>query len=175
MRMNGKVALITGAGTGIGAAVARRFVAEGASVVLTGRRVELLEKVAADLGGRAAVVGADMADAVQVRGAVAVAVERFGSLDVVVANAGGHGVGAVAETSDEDWQRSLTANLNTCFVTCRESLPVLRRGASIVVVSSIAGLTAGPGVAGYVTTKHALIGLTRSMARDYGPQGIRVN
>ncbi|NRQ31141.1 SDR family oxidoreductase [Nonomuraea sp. NN258] len=175
MRLKGKVALITGGGTGIGAATARRFVAEGASVLLTGRRAGPLEEVAAGLGPAAAVVAADMADGAQARHAVETCVERFGSLDVVIANAGGHGGGAVAETDDESWRLSLDANLNTCFVTCRETLPALvDSGGSIVVVSSIAGLAAGPAVSGYVTTKHALVGLTRSIARDYGPR-VRAN
>lgn len=175
MELQGKVALVTGAGTGIGAAVARLFAAEGASVVLAGRRIELLEQVAGSLGDRATAIRADVADPAQARAAVRLAVERYGTLDVVVANAGGHGVGTVGETSDEEWQAGLRANLNTCFVTCRESLPAMSGGGSIVIVSSIAGLAAGPAAAGYVTTKHALIGLTRSLARDYGPTGIRVN
>ncbi|MFI6813051.1 SDR family NAD(P)-dependent oxidoreductase [Nonomuraea sp. NPDC050328] len=182
MRLQGKVALITGAGTGIGAAAARRFAAEGARVVLAGRRKELLDEVAAQLdapGGEervAAVACADMAETAQARAAVDSALARFGRLDVVVANAGGHGFGALAETSDADWRLSMTANLDTCFVTCREAMPALieARGA-IVVVSSIAGLAAGPTVAGYVTAKHALIGLTRSIARDYGRHGVRAN
>ncbi|WP_308163970.1 SDR family NAD(P)-dependent oxidoreductase [Nonomuraea sediminis] len=123
-----------------------------------------------------AVFAADMADTEQARAAVTACLERFGRLDIVVANAGGHGGEAVADTGDESWQEALHANLNTCFVTCREALPSLidARG-SIVIVSSIAGLAAGPAVSGYVTTKHALIGLTRSIARDYGPAGVRAN
>ncbi|MER6583190.1 SDR family NAD(P)-dependent oxidoreductase [Nonomuraea sp. NPDC001023] len=176
MRLEGKVALITGAGTGIGAATARRFAAEGASVMLTGRRPGPLAEVAADLGDAAAVACADMSDTDQARAAVEACLGRFGGLDVVVANAGGHGGGPVGETDDASWRLSLDANLNTCFVTCREALPALVRSkGAIVVVSSIAGLAAGPAVSGYVTTKHALIGLTRSIARDYGPQGVRAN
>ncbi|MFI0424397.1 SDR family NAD(P)-dependent oxidoreductase [Spongiactinospora sp. 9N601] len=176
MRLKGKVALVAGAGTGIGAATARRFVAEGASVVLTGRRPGPLAEVAADLGEAALAVPADMADTAQAREAVRAGVERFGSLDVVIANAGGHGGNAVADTDDEDWRLSIESNLTTCFVTCREALPALLESkGAIVVVSSIAGLTAGPAVAGYVTTKHALVGLTRSIARDYGPRGVRIN
>ncbi|NUS06467.1 MAG: SDR family oxidoreductase, partial [Nonomuraea sp.] len=133
-------------------------------------------EVAAELGDAAAVAAADMADTGQAREAVAACLRRFGALDVVVANAGGHGGGPVAETDDASWRLSLDANLNTCFVTCRETLPALVRAkGAIVVVSSIAGLAAGPAVSGYVTTKHALVGLTRSIARDYGPHGVRAN
>ena len=95
---------------------------------------------------------------------------------MLVANAGGHRPGAALDTDDEDWRFAVHTNLDSAFVTVRASLPQLiaARG-SIVIVSSIAGLFAGPEVVGYVTTKHALVGLTRSVARDYGRQGVRVN
>lgn len=175
MRLDGKVALVTGAGTGIGAEVARRFVAEGARVVLVGRRWQPLEDVAAELSGRAVAVAADAAEPEGARQAVQEALDRFGGLDVVIANAGGHGGSTVGQTDDGSWAESLKVNLTSCFTTVREALPELaRRRGSVVVVSSIAGLAAGPEVCGYVTTKHALIGLTRSLARDYGPD-VRVN
>lgn len=174
MRFEGKVALITGGGTGIGAAVARRFVADGGNVVLMGRRREQLEQVASSLGG--AVVVGDAGNREDVKAAVAHARLRFGRLDVLIANAGGHGLGSALQTDDASWAEALHSNLTTAFVCVRECLPALieSRGC-VVVVSSIAGLFAGPEVVGYVTTKHALIGLTRSIARDYGPQGVRIN
>lgn len=175
-RLAGTVAVVTGAGTGIGAATAHRFVAEGASVVLTGRRKEPLREVAAELGERALVAPADAADASAVREVLAAGRTAFGDVDVVVAGAGGHGLGSAVSTDDEAWQRSLDVNLNTAFVTMRESLPsLMRTGGVAVIVSSLAGMFAGPEVCGYVTTKHALIGLTRSLARDYGRHGVRVN
>lgn len=175
-RLAGKVALVTGAGTGIGAASVRRLVAEGANVVLTGRREAPLRAVASEFDDRALVVPGDAAERSSMREVVAAAVERFHGVDVVIANAGGHGLGAALDTDDEAWRRSLDANLNSAFVTIRETLPELmaRRGA-VVVVSSLAGLFSGPDVCGYVTTKHALVGLTRSLARDYGRYGVRVN
>ena len=95
---------------------------------------------------------------------------------MLVANAGGHGFASVADTDDEAWQSSLTANLTTAFTMARESLPALIEAkGQIVVISSLAGLFAGPSVAGYTVGKHALIGLTRSLARDYGTHGVRVN
>jgi NAD(P)-dependent dehydrogenase (short-subunit alcohol dehydrogenase family) len=112
---------------------------------------------------------------------VAQVVEQFGRLDVVVANAGGHGFSPVGETSDDDWESSIKVNLSTAFVMAREALPALldtaerHGGAQIVIVSSLAGLFAGPSVAGYTVGKHALIGLTRSLARDYSRRGVRVN
>lgn len=173
-RFGGKVALITGGGTGIGAAVAQALHAEGGQVVLMGRRREPLEAVAAPLGGLA--LAGDAADASDVRRVLAQARERFGGVDVLVANAGGHGVGEAAHTDDAAWRLATRLNLDTAFVCIREALPELieRRG-SIVVLSSLAGHFAGPGVVGYVTMKHALIGLTRSVARDYGRLGVRIN
>jgi NAD(P)-dependent dehydrogenase (short-subunit alcohol dehydrogenase family) len=174
MRLEGKVALVTGAGTGIGAATARRFAAEGAQVVVMGRRREPLERVAAEVGV-VAVVG-DATTAEDARAAVAGAVERFGGLDVVVANAGGRGTSGALDTDDEMWAASISSNVTSTFVLAREALPTLveRRG-TIVVMASLAGLFAAPEDVGYVTAKHALIGLTHSLARDYGPRGVRVN
>jgi meso-butanediol dehydrogenase/(S,S)-butanediol dehydrogenase/diacetyl reductase len=175
-RFAGLTALVTGAGTGIGAAVCRRIAGEGGNIVLTGRREGPLKEVAAALGAPAIVVAADAAVAEQARGVIAAGVEAFGSLDVLIANAGGHVPGAAADVDDDSWRYSIHANLDSAFVTARAALPhLVRSRGSIVVVSSIAGLFAGPGVAGYVTTKHALIGLTRSLARDYGRFGVRAN
>jgi meso-butanediol dehydrogenase / (S,S)-butanediol dehydrogenase / diacetyl reductase len=174
MSLSGKVALITGGGTGIGAACARRFSSEGARVVVVGRRRERIEEIAVEIGGLA--IAADASQAREMQAVVATAQERFGRLDILIANAGGHGLGAALETDDTAWALARTANLDTAFVSARESLPaLLQRRGSIVLVASIAALAAGPEVCGYTTCKHALIGLTRSLARDYGPQGVRVN
>ncbi|CRK57834.1 Short-chain dehydrogenase/reductase SDR [Alloactinosynnema sp. L-07] len=175
-RFTGRVALITGAGTGIGAATARRLAEEGAAVVLTGRRPGPLTEVAAAIGDRALAVPADAADPDAMAEVVAAAGERFGRVDVVVANAGGHGLGAVGETSLADWDLALSANLTTAFATVRAAVPgLVDGGGSVVLVSSLAGLFAGPAVAGYTATKHALVGLARSIARDYGRHGVRAN
>jgi meso-butanediol dehydrogenase/(S,S)-butanediol dehydrogenase/diacetyl reductase len=170
----GKVAFITGGGTGIGAAVAEQFVAAGGKVVLMGRRDAPLQAVAQPLGG--VVVTGDAADAGDVRRALSAAREAFGGVDVLVANAGGHGLGNIMETDDASWALATRLNLDTAFVCTRELMPELiaRRG-NIVVLSSLAGHFAGPNVVGYVTMKHALIGFTRSAARDYGRHGVRVN
>lgn len=170
----GKVAFITGGGTGIGAAVAQQLAAAGTKVVLMGRRLEPLQAVAQPLGGLA--VAGDAADAADVRRALAQAHEAFGKVDLLVANAGGHGIGTAIDTTDDSWAQATRLNLDTAFVCAREALPdlIAQRG-NIVILSSLAGHFAGPGVVGYVTMKHALIGLTRSLTRDYGPQGVRVN
>jgi NAD(P)-dependent dehydrogenase (short-subunit alcohol dehydrogenase family) len=175
MRLEGKVALVTGGGTGIGAATAALFRREGADVVIMGRRSEPLAAVANETGA----VGStgDAGSAADVAAAVALAKEQFGGLDVVVANAGGSPPSPSLETDDSAWAAAIHNNLTTAFVTCRESLPaLLEQGkGAIVIVSSLAAHFAGPGVVGYTTAKHGLIGLTRSLARDYGPKGVRVN
>lgn len=172
--MVGKVAFITGGGTGIGSAVAEQFVASGAQVVVMGRRIERVRSVADRLGGLA--VAGDAANTGDVQRAVTSALEKFGRIDVLVANAGGHGVGDALSTDDASWELSKHLNLDTAFVCARELLPeLIKQRGNIIVVSSIAGHFAAPRVIGYVTMKHALIGLVRSLARDYGKKGVRVN
>lgn len=147
---------------------------EGANIVLVGRRKEPLEIVAAET--KALVVVADAADGSAMREGIATVVERFGGLDILIANAGGHGVGPTISMSDETWSLATRLNLDTAFVSARECLPeLIKRKGNIVVLSSIAGLFAGPDAAGYVTMKHACIGLAKSLARDYVRFGVRTN
>ncbi|MBV8621108.1 MAG: SDR family oxidoreductase [Curvibacter sp.] len=173
-RFEGQVALITGGGTGIGAAVAAGFVAEGGRIALMGRRAAPLQSVAEPLGGL--VLTGDASVAADVQRGLRTIEEIWGGVDVLVANAGGHGLGNALQTDDASWALATRLNLDTAFVCAREALPgLIRRRGSIVILSSLAGHFAGPDVVGYVTMKHALIGLTRSLARDYGRQGVRVN
>jgi meso-butanediol dehydrogenase/(S,S)-butanediol dehydrogenase/diacetyl reductase len=176
MRLDGKVAIITGGGTGIGAAAARALAAAGAKVAVTGRRPEPLQAVAQEIGGFA--VAGDAAQAGEVRQTLAAVREHFDGapIDIVVANAGGHGLGSALDTDDAGWATSWDVNVTTAFLLARESLPdLIETQGSIVVVSSLAGVFAGPDVLGYTTGKHALIGLTKSLARDYGKHGVRAN
>lgn len=175
MRLEGKVAIVSGGGTGIGAATARRFAAEGAKVVVTGRRPEPLDAVAAETGGRA--VPGDAAEPGQAEAAVAMALDAFGGLDVVVANAGLGFGGATADVDDERWERTLDVNLTGAFRLARAAIPPLieRGGGSIVLVSSVNALVSGNESAAYGTSKAAMNGLARSIAVDYGPRGIRAN
>lgn len=169
-----RVVVITGGGTGIGAATARRYASEGETVVILGRRLALLEAVAAEIGAYAVV--ADSSDRESSELAVAEVVARFGRIDVLVANAGGHGFAPVGETDDAEWAQALQDNVTTAFVIARAALPHLEEShGQVVIVSSLAGLFAGPSVAGYTVGKHALIGLTKSLARDYSRRGVRVN
>ncbi|MBN3858633.1 SDR family oxidoreductase [Paraburkholderia sp. Ac-20340] len=165
--------VITGAGTGIGEACAKLFAAQGARVALIGRRRGPLERVAQETGG--IVLEGDAASAADWERFGAV-LEAEGGVAALVACAGGLGMGSALQTSDGDWAAAMRANVDTAFVSARACLPQLieRRGA-IVMVASIASLAAGPEVCGYTTAKHALIGLMRSLARDYGPLGVRVN
>jgi meso-butanediol dehydrogenase / (S,S)-butanediol dehydrogenase / diacetyl reductase len=167
-------ALITGGGSGIGAAAARRLAAAGYGVCVSGRRREPLEDVAAETGGLAAV--ADTSDPAAVREAVDATVERFGGLDVLVCNAGTGASGAVADQTPERWEGVLATNLTGAFLACKAALPHLveSRGA-VVTVASLAGLRAGPGSAAYGASKAGLIMLTQSIALDYGPRGVRAN
>ena len=166
--------LITGAGSGIGAACALRLARQGWQVVLVGRRQAALERVAEATGGL--VLAGDAADSATWGGFIEQVEARFGGLDAVIACAGGHGLGRAGDTSDEAWHDALRSNLDSAFHTARACLPLLMasRG-SLVLLGSIASLAAGPEVCGYTTAKHALVGLTRSLARDYGPSGVRVN
>lgn len=166
--------LITGGGTGIGAASARALAARGYDVCVTGRRAAPLEALAAELGGLAVV--ADTADPVAVAAAVDAAVERFGRLDALVCSAGTGAAGTVTEQSLERWNAVLATNLTGAFLACRAALPhLVERAGSVVTVSSLAGLRAGPAAAAYSASKAGLIMLTRSIAVDYGPRGVRAN
>jgi len=169
-----KTIVITGAATGIGAACARQLAERGARLALVGRSRARLEAVAADTG--ALVLAGDAADPAVWAQFTATIAKQYGTIDALIASAGGHGLGSVTDIAQADWQAALHGNLETAFQSARACLPALiaQRG-SMVLLGSIAGLAAGGGVCGYTTAKHALIGLTRSLARDYGPQGVRAN
>jgi meso-butanediol dehydrogenase / (S,S)-butanediol dehydrogenase / diacetyl reductase len=170
-----RCAIVTGAGTGIGAAVARRLHRDGHGVVLTGRRREPLEAIANGLD-QAVVVEADVSDAADAERTVVEAVDRFGGIDVLVNNAGiGDSAPALEETL-EGWERTLGINLTGAFLMARAALPsLIERQGSIVNVSSINAFLAGPGWASYCVSKAGLVMLTRSLAVDYGPAGVRAN
>jgi NAD(P)-dependent dehydrogenase (short-subunit alcohol dehydrogenase family) len=175
MRLAKKVALITGAGSGIGAATARLFAAEGAAVVLTGRRPEPLAAVAEEVGGIA--VAGDTGDRAHVEEAVAAATSRFGGVDVLVTCAGVAPGGAVGDIDDQQWQTTLDTNLTGPMMMSRAVLPVMmsRGGGSIILVSSTAGLAAAPASVAYDVSKAGLLALVRALAVDYGTRGVRAN
>ena len=174
-RLAEKVALITGGGTGIGAAIARRFVQSGAKVVITGRRSEPLQAVVSDIGCEAVVCDVGVLESCTA--AVNETVKLFGGLDILVSNAGVLYEGSVVEQEPAEWQQSFDTNVTGVMNMARVAIPqmVTRGGGAIVNVSSVAGIASGAGMASYVSSKTAVLGLTRSLAVDYGPQGIRVN
>ena len=174
MSFEGQSVFITGGGTGIGAGIARRFRASGARVALMGRRLEPVAEIAQEVEGLA--FAGDAADAASVGDAMARAADAFGGLDVLVANAGAAEVGALTDTTDASWESSLRNNLTTAFVTSRAAMPwLIRSRGSIVLISSLGGIEVVPEMCGYVTAKHAVIGLTKSIAHDYGKFGVRAN
>lgn len=174
-RLAGKVAVVTGGGSGIGAAVTRRFAAEGARLVVTGRRRDVLEEIADEVGGIA--VPGDAADPAHASGVIDAAVAEFGGVDVVVANAGIDRPGSAIEVTDADWHRTIDVNLTGPLMLARAAIPVMidRGGGSIVLVSSVNGLTNAPRAVAYDASKAGLISLARSIAVDFGPRGIRAN
>jgi NAD(P)-dependent dehydrogenase (short-subunit alcohol dehydrogenase family) len=175
VRLNDRVAIVSGGGVGIGAAIARALAREGARVAVTGRRPGPIAEVAAEIGGLA--IAGDVADPDAVREAVDETVRTLGGLDVVVANAGLGLGGAVGDVADEAWRTTIDVNLTGAFFLCRAALPhlVARGGGSIVLMSSVSAFVSAPESAAYETSKSGMIGLARSIARDYGRRGIRCN
>jgi NAD(P)-dependent dehydrogenase (short-subunit alcohol dehydrogenase family) len=180
LQLSGKVAFITGGGTGIGRACALAFAREGALVAVVGRRKEPLDKVAGEIaaaGGKSLALSCDVTERASVEGALAQAEKHFGWLDTIVNNAGAVVVATVEHTSDEDWNRVLTVNLTGTFFVSRAALAPLRRagGGSIVNIGSALGLVARRDRAAYCAAKTGVSGLTRAMALDHAHEKIRVN
>jgi meso-butanediol dehydrogenase/(S,S)-butanediol dehydrogenase/diacetyl reductase len=179
-RLDGKLALVTGGGTGIGAAIARRFAAEGARVVICGRRAKLLDKVVGEIrtaGGWAESVPTDLAEESAARRFVTGAVERHGRVDVLVNNAMQLVVRPLADMTSAEWRKSLAVALDAVFYTMNEALPVMARqgGGSIVNISSLAAHTSDPGLGGYSAAKAGLEAVSRAAALEGAPRGVRVN
>jgi NAD(P)-dependent dehydrogenase (short-subunit alcohol dehydrogenase family) len=176
-RLAGKVAFLTGAAGSIGAATARLFAAEGARLVLADLDAEPLHALAAELGDDvAAAAVTDVTDSAQVRAGVALAVERFGGLDVVFANAGVFGTHAlVADFPEDEFAHVINVNVLGVFHTAKHALAAMNDGGSLVITSSVVGLTSAPRIAAYATSKHAVIGLMRTAAKEVAERGIRVN
>lgn len=173
-----KVVVVTGAGSGIGRAIARAFLANGATVVVTGRRREPLEETveAAD-DGRALVVPGDVARRDDVDALVATVLEKLGRIDIVVSNAGVHdGGGDITELTEENWALLRGVNIDGFVHLAQATLPELvRSGGNFVAVSSVSGIAGDWGQAAYNASKHAMTGFVRSLALDYGGRGVRIN
>jgi 3-oxoacyl-[acyl-carrier protein] reductase len=180
--LGGRVALVTGAGTGIGAAVAARLSRLGAAVVLVGRRPEPLEDVAKRIGDDSLVAPADVTDPDAVAEAITAATDRFGHLDIVVNNAGTTRTGLAHRASDDDWDTVVGTNLTGAYKVMRAAFRPLRdaardheRRSKVVNVGSTLGIYGGAMTANYSAAKAGLIGLTKSLAREWGSSHINVN
>ena len=177
MRLNQKVALVTGAGQGMGRAIAQRFAAEGAIVVALDINLAAAEVTLKNYPGQSIARSLNVADSAAVAALVDEVVAKFGRVDVLVNNAGIGSVDAFADIPDETWARVLNVNLNGAFYCARQTVRAMQktstRGAIINVASTAAA--SGDGPAHYCASKAALMGLTRSMAKELASQGIRVN
>ncbi|MEU4153228.1 SDR family oxidoreductase [Streptomyces sp. NPDC026659] len=181
-RFTGKTVLVTGAGSGLGRAIARAFAAEGASVVAAGRTAASLDETVALIeaaDGTATAVTADVTDSGQLRNLVRESVTRFGGLDIAVNNAGIlRGVGAVSEVSEEDWDAVIRTNVTGVWLAMKHEIAYMKANGGGVIVNISSNLGAHlriPNLAAYITSKAAVSALTRAAALDHIHQGIRIN
>lgn len=180
--LTGKVAIVTGASSGIGRATAELLAERGASVVLAARRADELAELAAAItaaGGKASVVQTDVAIAEDVKRMVAHAIDVYGRLDIAVNNAGTEGtLQPITEISEEDWDRAINTNLRGCFMCIKyeaKAMLAAGHGGSIVNIGSVNSFLGFGGGSSYVASKHGQVGLTTSASAELAPQGIRVN
>lgn len=174
-QLDDKTALVTGASTGIGLAVARRFAAEGATVYLTGRREAELAAAVEQVGGRGIGVRSDVSRLDDLDRLFAEITERSGRLDIVVANAGVGEFGPLGEITEEEYDRTTAINLKGTVFTVQKALPLLSAGSSVMLLSSSAALRGVPGLGVYAATKAAIRSLARTWAAELAGRGIRVN
>ena len=180
--LTNKVAIVTGASSGIGRAAAKLFAAEGAKIVVAARRKAELDELVTeieDADGEAAALAGDVRDEAYAAALVELAAERFGGLDIAFNNVGATGdMGPVAELPLASWRETIDTNLTSAFLAAKHQMPamVARGGGSLIFTSTFVGHTVGmPGMTAYAAGKAGLIGLTQVLAAEYGPQGVRVN
>jgi meso-butanediol dehydrogenase/(S,S)-butanediol dehydrogenase/diacetyl reductase len=178
MKLQERVALVTGGGTGIGAAIAQRFVAEGAKVCITGRRSEKLEAMLKELpSGSGMACAGDVTKPEDVDRMISTVIDWSGRLDILVNNAGITTMGAVADIDVAIWRETIDINLTSAFLTMRASIPHMIKGGggSIINISSVAGLRCPPELAAYCASKAGMIMLSQQAALDYAQFNIRSN
>lgn len=178
MRLQGKTALVTGGGTGIGAAITARFVEEGAKVCITGRRKDKLEQKAGEFpSGSVLACPGDVASHDDIKRMVAATVEFGSSIDILVNNAAYDVYGVITDVEPDEWQKVISVNLNGPYMLMKEALPhMIEKGTgSIINIASIGGIRCMAGSPAYGTSKAGLIHLSKAVALDYGPYGVRCN
>ncbi len=180
--LTNKVAIVTGASSGIGRATAKLFAEEGAKVIVAARRQAELDALVAEIAdadGTAVALAGDVRDEAYAKALVDLAVEKFGGLDIAFNNAGAVGqMGSISELSLEGWRETLDTNLTSAFLGAKYQVPAMieRGGGSLIFTSTFVGHTIGmPGMTSYAASKAGLIGLTQVLAVEYGPKGVRVN
>ena len=173
-QLDGKVALVTGGSAGIGLETARRFAAEGAQVYLTGRRKEVVDAAVADIGGDVTGVVGDVSDLASLDDLFTTITDRSSRHDVVVANAGSGRLVGLADITEEHYDTTFDDNVKGLVFTVQKALPLLPEGASIVLMSSIAGINGQPGMSVAAATKAAIRNFARSWAIELAPRKIRV-
>jgi NAD(P)-dependent dehydrogenase (short-subunit alcohol dehydrogenase family) len=179
MELEGKLAVITGAATGIGKATAQLFIREGARVVIGDVNEDAARRTVEELGGdgRARFIRTDVSKAPDMKELMDTAAEAMGGLDIIVNNAGLQRSGAVTEFPEPEWDALMAVNAKSCFLAARYGVPHLRRrgGGAIVNTASIAGLKGGPGMTAYSASKGAIVAFSKALAAELAPDRIRVN
>jgi 3-oxoacyl-[acyl-carrier protein] reductase len=175
--LTGKTALVTGATGTIGGAIARKLHAQGATVAISGTRLEVLEQLAGQLGGRVHVLPCDLADHAAIEGLVPRAEEAMGQLDVLVANAGVTRDNLLVQLRDEDWEQVIAINLSATFRLTRAAVRGMmrRRFGRVIAITSIVGVTGNPGQANYVAAKAGVAGMIKATAQEYAKRGVTAN
>ena len=180
MNFSGKTVLITGASRGIGFEIAEEFASAGAKVAICATRTEAVEEAAQKLRAKGAQVYAqavDISNAAQCEDFITNTVKELGSLDIVVNNAGITKDNLTVRMNEQDWDAVINVNLKGTFLMCKAALKVMfkKRSGSIVNISSVVGQMGNPGQANYVASKAGIIGLTKTLAKEFGSRGVRVN
>ena len=175
--LTGRTALVTGATGTIGATIARSLHDQGATVAISGTRREVLDKLAAELGGRVHILPANLADATETEALVPRAEEAMGQLDILVANAGVTRDNLLVQLRDEDWEQVIAINLSATFRLSRAAVRGMmrRRFGRVIAITSVVGITGNPGQANYVAAKAGITGMIKAMAQEYAKRGVTAN